>query len=313
MSILKFMQQRLDLVWKGFLWGAADVVPGVSGGTMALVLGIYERWLAAIRSFDRVWLQHIMHFNMQGALFHPQWAFLLPLVLGIFAALMFFTRVIPLPEWLHTHPEAVYGLFFGLIVGSIITLLRDLQVEKNSYWLFWPLGAVLGWFVVTSVPMSTPDTSWFIFISGFLAISAMLLPGISGSFILLILKKYDTILNGLGHFNLWIIVPFAFGAATGLVIFSRVLGWLLGHYHTQALLSIIGVLTASLWVIWPFQERTYALIHNKEKLISTTPYFPKTLDSTLVLSMDLMVVGLLVVVLLHHYSSKPSTTMASSH
>ena len=114
------------IVAKGFCMGSADVVPGVSGGTMAFILGIYPRLLAAINSFDLVWLRMVMCFDVKGALTYPHFGFLLPLVAGIFAALLFFTRVVPLPSYLVTDPELVYGLFFGLIVGSIIVLLRHI-------------------------------------------------------------------------------------------------------------------------------------------------------------------------------------------
>jgi len=186
------MTNKLILAAKGFCMGAADVVPGVSGGTMAFILGIYAKLLNAIRSFDVLWLQHIFKLEFKAVLQRP--------------------------------PEPIYGLFFGLIVGSIIALLPEAKRLDMSAVFFISMGTVLGWLIVNLVPVNTPDSAWFIFLSGMLAISAMLLPGISGSFILLILRKYDTILNAIGHFQFTILIPFCLGVLTGLIVFSRVIG-----------------------------------------------------------------------------------------
>lgn len=280
--------------------GAADVVPGVSGGTMALILGIYTQLLTAIRSFDKIWLQHVLKLEIKPIVQRPHFSFLIPLAIGILCALLFFTRVISLPTLLHTQPELVYGFFFGLVVGSIITLL--LEVSKGINWLLVPLlllGTIIGWFIVTLVPVDTPEATWFIFLSGVLAISAMLLPGISGSFILLILHKYDTILNGLGHFNWLIILPFGLGALTGLIIFSRLLSWLLTRYYYYTLTVITGLLIGTLWIIWPFQFRHYITLHDKIRLISATPYFPDTLSTLVMQSTGMALIGLIVILAIH--------------
>jgi putative membrane protein len=298
------MIQKIILAAKGFCMGAADVVPGVSGGTMAFILGIYTQLIEAIRSFDAVWLQHVLKLEFKPALQRPHFGFIIPLIIGIFCALLFFTRVIPLPTLLHTHPEPIYGLFFGLIVGSIIALLPEAERFDASAIFFVSVGTILGWLVVNLVPVKTPDAAWFIFISGMLAISAMLLPGISGSFILLILRKYDTILNGIGHFDFKVLIPFGLGALTGLIVFSRFLSWLLARYYRATLLVIIGVLIGTLWVIWPFQVRKYEVIHNKERLISSTPYWPDAWNETVMFALFMMLIGLGLVLILHAWTKK---------
>ena len=289
------MIQKLILAGKGFCMGAADVVPGVSGGTMAFILGIYEKLIAAISSFDLIWLQHVLKLEIKPALQRPHFGFLIPLIIGIICALLFFTRIIPLPTLLHTHPEPIYGLFFGLIVGSIIVLLPETERFDSPTLFFLSIGTLAGWFIVNLVPTNTPDTAWFLFLSGMLAISAMLLPGISGSFILLILRKYETILNGIGHFNFMVLIPFGLGALTGLVVFSRFLNWLLVHFYRATLAVIIGILIGSLWEIWPFQIRKYIEVHNKERLISATPYWPDNLTQPVILALLMMLFGLTLV------------------
>jgi len=305
------MRDKLILAVKGFCMGAADVVPGVSGGTMAFILGIYERFLAALKSFDSVWLKYVVTLQVKPAIQYPHFGFLIPLALGLFSALVFFTRVIPIPQLLHTHPEPIYGLFFGLIIGSVITLLPQLERFDRISSFFVTLGIALGWTVVNLVPTSTPDTPVFIFFSGMLAISAMLLPGISGSFILLMLRKYETIFSGIGRFDLWIIAPFALGALAGLIVFSRFLSWLLSHYHRETLATIIGILIGSLWVIWPFQIRKYEVIREKERLISSTPYFPDSLSQPVSFAILMAIIGTVAVLVINYLATKKTSSPAT--
>ncbi len=259
--------------------GAADVVPGVSGGTMALILGIYQRLLEAIRAFDTALVRLVFARRFRDAAAHVDSAFLIFLGAGIFSAIMFFTRVVSLPQLLREHPEQIYALFFGLIVGSIAVLLRELGQLRIRDVACLVAGALLGLAVVNVVPFETPVDSWFIFLSGALAICAMILPGISGSFILLLLRKYEHVFDAIGHFDFAVLVPFALGAISGLMLFSRLLVWLLRHYYRVTLAAIIGMLMGSLWLLWPFQSRNYELIRGKQQLVFSTPIWPAELGS----------------------------------
>lgn len=187
-----------SLFAKGFLMGSADVVPGVSGGTMALITGIYERLINAIKSADLKVIGALLRLRFKEVFSRVHWFFLLVLLSGVFSAILFVTRVIKLPELMFTHPEPVYGLFFGLIVGSVWYVLRGIDSHNWTSILWVALGTAIGFWVVTLVPTDTPESTWFIFFSGAIAITAMILPGISGSFILLILRKYDFILGQFG-------------------------------------------------------------------------------------------------------------------
>jgi putative membrane protein len=263
--------KKAPLLWlKGFLMGSADVVPGVSGGTMALITGIYTPLLDAIKSVDRHALSHLLRFRFRALFEGVHWRFLLVLLTGIFTAILFFTRVIPLPELLFTHPEIIYGLFFGLILGSIYLLLKDVYPFSIAQSGFLLIGTALGYWVVNLVPTSTPDTWWFIFFSGAIAICAMILPGISGSFILLILGKYSFIFGQFKELGgpetmqaLTILFIFGLGVLTGISLFSRVLSWTLHRYTRQTLLVLIGFLIGSIVVIWPWQERSYEYLREE--------------------------------------------------
>lgn len=278
--------------------GSADVIPGVSGGTIAFILGIYANLINAIKSFDRVWLKSVVTLDFRNIIKRPHFSFLLPLFTGIVCALLFFTRVVPLPELLVKYPEQIYGLFFGLISGSVIVLFREVVKLDRKTALPLLAGIVFGLVVFNLVPMETPEAAWFIFLSGMLALCAMLLPGISGSFILLILNKYAYVFNAIGYFKVSVIIPFALGAVTGLAMFSRVLSWLLKEYHQQTIAAIIGLLIASLWVIWPFQLRIYETVRNKPRLVDSIPYFPSELSQTVILAVFMIIVGFGIVILL---------------
>lgn len=282
-------------VLDGFCMGSADIVPGVSGGTVALILGFYEQLLAAVRSFDTEAVRLLLGGRWREALARPHWGFVLPLGAGIVLAVVFFTRIVPLPVLIRTRPELVYGLFFGLIVGSVIHLVQGLRPTTAPAWLQLLAGTALGWLVVNLVPASTPETWWFVMLSGSVAICAMLLPGISGSFILLILGKYAYVLDAISALRLAVVIPFGLGAVAGLVLFSRFLGWLLARWHLATLRVISGFLVGSLWLIWPFQERHYALVHGKEKLLSSNPVLPAALDATTLAAAGLAIGGVVLV------------------
>jgi putative membrane protein len=299
-----FYAPALVHVVQGFCMGSADIVPGVSGGTMALILGIYERLLGAIRSFDREWLDDILHLRFRRAFARNDLKFLFPLVLGIFGAILFFTRVIPLPTLIITHAEVVYGLFFGLILASIVVLMREVDHYGPAEIAMIAVGALFGFAVVNLVPLETPTALWFIFLCGFVAISAMLLPGISGSFLLLILGKYAYIIDAVGTLNLAVIVTFGAGALAGLILFSRAITWLLAHYHRATLLLIKGMLIGSLWIIWPFQEREYEVIHGKQKLVGASPVWPEAFNETVAAALACLLAGFVLVILIHRLAAR---------
>lgn len=263
------------LLLKGFLMGSADIVPGVSGGTMALIVGIYKQLIDAIKSFDVQFFKRFLTFKFKKALRDVHWQFMVMLLSGIFCAVLFFTKVVPLQVYMFTDPELIFGLFFGLIVGSIFVLTKAIDDFNWIHAGMIVLGAGIGFWVVTLVPTDTPESPLFVFLSGSIAICAMILPGVSGSYFLLILRKYDFILSQIGKLGsadtgaaLFTLLPFVIGAAVGLALFSRLLSWLLHRYEAQTLAVLIGFLIGSLYVIWPYQDRTYKEIVTRQKVVA---------------------------------------------
>ena len=277
-------------VARGFCVGAADLVPGVSGATVAVVLGIYERLVAAIRGFDLAFAGRLARLDLPGAARRADARFLIPLAAGVALAALFLTRVVPLAELMVSHRVAVQSFFFGLVAGALGVLLGE---ARRGHPLRWPdlvvgtAGLAAGWGLAVAVPASTPETAWFVFAAGALAAAAMILPGISGAYVLVLLKKYAYVLAALGRLDLAVLVPFGLGVAAGLMLLSRVLGWLLGRFRRPTLFALAGLLAGSLWSLWPYR----AAVDGR-----SVPAWPGALDPANVL---LAAAGLALVAVLH--------------
>lgn len=256
--------------------GSADVVPGVSGGTVAFLTGIYGRLIAAISALRPPLAGQVLRGRWREVARTVDLPFLLSLALGIVLALGTFTRIIPLPALIDRYPETVYAIFFGLILGACVTLLGSSGKRTPAALMALVIGFVVALPVLTAVPDSTPDSPLFLAVAGACALSAMILPGISGSFVLLMLGKYSTVLEAVGHLELQVLLPFAVGGAIGFLTLANLLSWLIRHHEVVVTHVMVGILFASLAVIWPFQHRTFAEVHGKMKLVSTSPYLPDT-------------------------------------
>lgn len=289
------------IVASGVCMGTADVVPGVSGGTMAVALGIYRQLLAAIASIDAQAIRSLLKFDFASLLKQVHWRFLGSLLGGALLALVVMLKVVKLPQLLESNPEPVYAVFFGLVLASALLLARKLPKWTGLDALLLVLGTALGWMIVTLVPVDTPETWWFIMLSGMIAICAMILPGISGSFILLILGKYAYVIGAVEHLQLSIVLPFMAGCLIGITSFSRFLGWLLDRYHNPVVASLIGLLLGSLWRIWPYQHLQTVVVREKVRVIGAIPYLPESWD----LKMPaLVLLGILTVFLVEYLAGR---------
>lgn len=244
---------------KGMCMGAADVVPGVSGGTIAFMTGIYETLVGSINSIDATAVRLLFTGRIKEFWKHINGTFLVFLGAGILISVFSLAKLMQF--LLANHPIQTWAFFFGLIVASSIFILRGIQGWKWQDFIILAVGIATGAVVCTLSPTETPDSLWFIFICGAVAICAMILPGVSGSFILLILGKYEFIMgtiSGLtsgqfGH-NLLVLAVFAAGAVVGLLSFSKFLHWLLGRWHKQTLLALAGFIIGSLVKVWPWSN-----------------------------------------------------------
>ncbi len=241
----------LLLYTKGLGMGAADIVPGVSGGTIAFITGIYEELLNSIKSFSPQNFKLLFTGGIK-----PFWkaingSFLVAVLLGIATSL--FTLAKGVLYMLKVHPIIIWSFFFGLIVISTVSVLKTIRKTTLPVFIGFGVGVVAAYLVTVSSAAQTPNDLWFIFICGAIAICAMILPGISGSFILLLMGKYEYILGALTGLKISILATFACGAVIGLVSFSHFLSWLLKKYHDVTVALLAGFMCGSLNKVWPWK------------------------------------------------------------
>lgn len=245
---------------KGICMGAADVVPGVSGGTIAFMTGIYEELVGSINSIDSTAVRLLFTGKIGQFWKHINGNFLLSVGIGILISVFSLAQL--MQYLLSNHPIQTWAFFFGLIVASSIFILKGIEGWKVRDMLILAAGIVLGVVVCTLSPTKTPDGLWFIFLSGAIAICAMILPGISGSFILLVLGKYEYIMSAIVDMNIPVLAVFACGAAVGIIAFSKFLHWLLSRYHRATLLVLAGFIIGSLVKVWPWSD-TEAIVRSQ--------------------------------------------------
>lgn len=246
------LKEYASLTLRGMAMGAADIVPGVSGGTMAFILGIYEELLHSIRTIGRPeFLRAVFRLRIKEVFQLLNWPFLAAVGLGIFISILTLSGML---EWLLVNqPVYIWSFFFGLVLASVFTVSVRVGRWTPTAFLLLALGAVIAYWIVGLVPAQTPNAWWFLLLSGALASCAMILPGISGAFILVILGKYQYVLSAVNNRDVVTIGLIAVGAAIGLVTFSQVLSWLFKRYHDLTVAVLIGLMVGSLRKLWPWK------------------------------------------------------------
>lgn len=249
--------KNITIGLKGFGMGAANVIPGVSGGTIALLTGIYEELIGSISALSDLsaW-KELFKGNFKAFWKHIHGSFLTALLVGVLLSIFSLAKL--MQYTIVYHPVQTWAFFFGLIVASSYYMLRDVREWKiaDAGWLIG--GIVLGLVICTLSPASTPDDLWFIFICGAVAVCTMILPGISGSFILVIFSKYEYIMGALSDFNVPVLLVFGLGCVVGIAAFSRFLHWLLARAERPTMLVLVGFVIGSLIKVWPWSDKMAA-------------------------------------------------------
>lgn len=266
------------LVLKGMGMGAADVVPGVSGGTIAFITGIYEELINSIKSVNLNALK--LFFSGRFASFWKtvNGNFLVSVLLGI--GISIFSLAKGLEYLLHHYPILVWAFFFGLIVASAIYVARSIKKWNTGTVIAGIAGIVTAYFITVISPAEANTTLWFIFVSGSIAICAMILPGISGSFILVLLGMYKFILSAVGDLNIPVILVFMAGAAIGIITFSNLLSWLLRKFHDLTIAVLAGFMVGSLNKVWPWKQVTETFVdrHGEVRPLAEKNILPGTYE-----------------------------------
>ncbi len=290
-----------SLFIKGLCMGAADIVPGVSGGTIALISGIYQNLLEALQSISTKTVKYLFKFEIKSAISTIHLRFLLTLFSGILIAIVSIARV--MNYLLIEYPTLTWSLFFGLIAASILILGKGIEHWSGKEGVTFLMGTLGAYFLVGLIPVTTPETWWFIIFSGMIAICAMILPGISGSFILLLLSKYEFMTSALKHpfdsQNIIIVSLFCLGCVIGLTGFSRILSYFLSRFEQITMALLTGFLLGSLRKIWPWKEVIETrIIRGKTHVTAEINVLPEAMDIELILSISLMIFGFLLILFL---------------
>jgi putative membrane protein len=297
------------LTLKGMAMGAADVVPGVSGGTIAFISGIYEELLGTISNINFKLLTTLRKEGIKAAWTQLNGNFMVALFLGIAISIFSLAKVL---KWLLEHqPILLWSFFFGLVLASVIYVGKQIQKWNVLSILFLVIGAGLAYYITTLNPMVSENSSpWFLFLAGALAICAMILPGISGAFILVLLGAYKSVLEAVSNKDIFTIAIVGLGAIVGLLSFSRILKWLFAKFKDYTLAILTGFIVGSLNKIWPWKE-TLTFRTNSEglqvplKQVSIAPNSYEG-DPQLLYAIGLAVVGFALILLLEKLATKKS-------
>ena len=299
----KTFTEHAYLFFKGVGMGTADIVPGVSGGTIAFITGIYEALLTAIASINSRLVLQVLRLNLKQALAGLHLRFLVTLVCGIALAVISTSHL--MHYLLTEHAVQTWSVFFGLITASILVVAHSINKRFTTFPALI-LGAILAYGITGLIPLYTPEEPWFIFFSGMIAICAMILPGLSGSFILLILGKYAFITaalrNPVNPDNLEIILIFITGCLVGILGFSRILRYGLARWHDYTLALLTGIMLGSMRKVWPWKITLESqIIRGKEHVLREENVWP-LLDIEFGIALLLMLTGFTLVMLLDKIS-----------
>lgn len=293
--------------------GAADVIPGVSGGTIAFITGIYEELLNSLKAIDLEAFKLLGKFKIVEFWKKINGSFLITVLAGVGTSILSLAKL--MTYLLEKHPIQIWSFFFGLILISAPLILRSVTRWKPGAILSFLLGIAIAYGITILSPTQTPEDLWFIFIAGALAICAMILPGISGAFILLLIGKYEYIIHALIEINLPVIAVFIAGCVIGLLSFSKFLSWILAHHHNITIALLAGFMLGSLNKVWPWKE---VLSYRMDSSGNQVPAFDKSIlpwnylertgkDPELIKAMLFMALGVFIVVAIEKIASTLKT------
>ena len=299
------MRHYLNLILKGIAMGAANVIPGVSGGTIAFITGIYEELIDSLKSFDLRALSLALRLRVREFVAHVNLRFLVPLFLGIGVSLVTLGKAL---DWLFTHhPVPVWSFFFGLILASVYFVSKNIKKWRAGTVAAFIVGVALALSLAFMKPAAEDASFLYLTICGIVAICSMLLPGLSGSFVLILMGNYQLImLQAVPDRNLGVIIPVGIGAMIGFILLSHIISYLLRHHHDNTLSVLTGFILGSLVIIWPWKseillldEQGLPLLKDGEKIVQGYDWLiPSFNHASNWLAVGMMLVGIVAVALL---------------
>ncbi len=306
------MKDYISLILKGIGMGAANVIPGVSGGTIALITGIFERLINAIKSFDLKAIKMIFKGQVKDFAKHVDLYFLLAVFFGVGLAIISLARLF---EFLFAnYPVYIWSYFFGLILASVFFVGRTVSKWSLSVIIIFIVGTALAVMLSLLKPAVENDNLIYLFVCGIVAACSMILPGISGSFVLVLMGNYQLVMiNAVNQLNLAVLVPVVVGAGFGLIAFSYILSWIFKKYRDHTIAVLTGFIFGSLGIIWPWKNNIYQvdtagnliLDRKGEKIVSGYDWFlPESLSNELVVAIVIIVLGILSIWITEYLAGK---------
>lgn len=301
----------LVLLLKGMAMGAANVIPGVSGGTIALITGIFEELIDAIKSFDTKALKLLKEKKFKELVNHIHLWFLLAVFGGIAISIITFAKLFG--YLFENYPVYLWSFFFGLILASVYYVGKTVNRINLTSISFFVVGTAIAVGITLFNPAMQNDAWWYLLICGVVAMISMILPGLSGSFVLILLGNYQLVMiDAVNNLDLAILLPVAIGAGIGLLAFSRLLSWIFKNYHDQTLAVLTGFILGSLSTLWPWKHIEYLkntdgsviFKHGKPIVSAYHKFFPTEMSSEVVWALVFMVLGILSIVLVEFLAKK---------
>jgi len=299
-----------SLFFKGMAMGAANVIPGVSGGTIALITGIYERLINAIKSFDLTALKLLLKGKWREFASYTDLGFVIPVGLGLVTAILSLAKLF---AYLFVHyPVFIWAYFFGLVLASVYFVGKTVSRWYLATYISFLIGTAIAVAVTVLHPAVENDNPWYLFLNGIIAIVSMILPGLSGSFVLILLGNYQLVaIDAINNFNLKIIIPFALGAVLGLIAFSHILSWLFKRYRNQTIALLTGFILGSLSILWPWKKAVFMMKdgqiiqkHGKPVVAFYEKILPQTFDLHFFTAVFLMILGIVSIVWIEKASNQ---------
>jgi putative membrane protein len=310
---MKTKKSLIGIGVRGLAMGAADLVPGVSGGTVAFITGIYEELIETISNVN---LDLVRTLKKEG--FKAFWQqlngrFILPLIIGIIISMLSLANLFS--YLLDSFPVLVWSFFFGLVIASIKLMTKQVKKWNTSAIIGFVIGAAIAFWVTVLPPNQHVDANWYLLLSGAIAICAMILPGISGAFILLLLGSYQTFVTAIKEFDLIKIAIFGLGCIIGLLSFSHLLKWMFKKYEYVTIAVLSGFLLGSLNKLWPWKEVISTRLNRHGETVpfiesNVSPFSFETLTNTpnqIELSITFCIIGFLIIFVLERFGTKKTT------
>ncbi|MBC6400809.1 MAG: DUF368 domain-containing protein [Ekhidna sp.] len=307
------MKSSFILFLKGVAMGGANVIPGVSGGTIAFITGVYDKLITSLKSFDLHAIKLLLKFKIKDFAIHINLQFLMVLMMGVLVSLVTFGKavkyIIDLGE---IYEQMVWAFFFGLIMASIYYVGKQIKKWNASVVISGLIGLIIAIVLAFLKPAQENDSFFYLTICGVVAMSSMLLPGLSGSFVLILMGNYRLImLEAIPDRNLEIILAVGIGAVVGFIILSRIISYLLTKYENKTLSGLTGFIFGSLTIIWPWKEKVYLLdesgsllLKDGEKVVSGYEWFLPEFDGSVLVAASLMIAGAVLVWLVEYLGNK---------